>query len=128
MPLTQEQISEALGITPVHANRIIRQLRDDGIVDINRGRVAVLDEAKLAELAQFDDRYLHQDPSAREVSPCRASDACNGDLFIVEERFVFGKIMQVCPRDRHIKLPSGCRLHPRCQGVLAAAPFGHEPS
>jgi CRP-like cAMP-binding protein len=63
MPLTQEQISEALGITPVHANRIIRQLRDDGIVDINRGRVTVLDEAKLAELAQFDDRYLHQDPS-----------------------------------------------------------------
>ncbi|WKA25894.1 Crp/Fnr family transcriptional regulator [Bradyrhizobium roseum] len=63
MPLTQEQISEALGITPVHANRIIRQLRDDGIVDISRGRVTVLDEAKLAELAQFDDRYLHQDPS-----------------------------------------------------------------
>jgi CRP-like cAMP-binding protein len=63
MPLTQEQIGEALGITPVHANRVIRQLRDDGIVDINRGRVAVLDEAKLAELAQFDDRYLHQDPS-----------------------------------------------------------------
>jgi CRP-like cAMP-binding protein len=63
MPLTQEQISEALGITPVHANRIIRQLRDDGIVDINRGRVTVLNEAKLAELAQFDDRYLHQDPS-----------------------------------------------------------------
>lgn len=64
MPLTQEQISEALGITPVHANRIIRQLRDDGIVDISRGRVTVLDEAKLADLAQFDDRYLHQDPSA----------------------------------------------------------------
>ena len=63
MPLTQEQISEALGITPVHANRIIRQLRDDNIVDISRGRVTVLDEANLAELAQFDDRYLHQDPS-----------------------------------------------------------------
>ena len=63
MPLTQEQISEALGITPVHANRIIRQLRDDNIVDISRGRVTVLDETNLAELAQFDDRYLHQDPS-----------------------------------------------------------------
>jgi CRP-like cAMP-binding protein len=63
MPLTQEQISEALGITPVHANRVIKQLRDDRIVDISRGRVAVLHEAKLAELAQFDDRYLHQDPS-----------------------------------------------------------------
>jgi CRP-like cAMP-binding protein len=63
MPLTQEQIGEALGITPVHANRIIRQLRDDNIVDISRGRVTVLDETNLAELAQFDDRYLHQDPS-----------------------------------------------------------------
>ncbi|NOJ48216.1 Crp/Fnr family transcriptional regulator [Bradyrhizobium sp. WSM 1744] len=63
-PLTQEQIGEALGITPVHANRIIKQLRQDGIVDVSRGRVHVLDETKLAELAQFDDRYLHQDPSA----------------------------------------------------------------
>jgi CRP-like cAMP-binding protein len=63
-PLTQEQIAEALGITPVHANRIIKQLRQDGIVDVGRGRVHVLDEMKLAELAQFDDRYLHQNPAA----------------------------------------------------------------
>jgi CRP-like cAMP-binding protein len=63
MPLTQEQIGEALGITPVHANRVIKQLREERIADISRGRVVVLDEAKLAELAQFDDRYLHQDPS-----------------------------------------------------------------
>jgi CRP-like cAMP-binding protein len=63
MPLTQEQIAEALGITPVHANRIIRQLREAKIVDISRGRVVVLNEAKLAQLAQFDDRYLHQSPT-----------------------------------------------------------------
>ncbi|KRR14676.1 Crp/Fnr family transcriptional regulator [Bradyrhizobium jicamae] len=63
MPLTQEQIGEALGITPVHANRVIKQLREERIVDISRGRVTVLDEAKLGELAQFDDRYLHQNPS-----------------------------------------------------------------
>jgi CRP-like cAMP-binding protein len=63
MPLTQEQIAEALGITPVHANRVIRQLREAKIVDISRGRVAVLNEAKLAQLAQFDDRYLHQSPT-----------------------------------------------------------------
>jgi len=62
MPLTQEQIGEALGITPVHANRIIKQLRDENVVDINRGRVQVLNETRLAELAQFDDRYLHQSP------------------------------------------------------------------
>ncbi|ANW02510.1 Crp/Fnr family transcriptional regulator [Bradyrhizobium icense] len=63
-PLTQEQIGEALGITPVHANRIIRQLREDGIIDVSRGYVQVLDETRLADLAQFDDRYLHQDPAA----------------------------------------------------------------
>jgi len=63
MPLTQEQIGEALGITAVHANRVIRQLRQEGIVELNRGRVTVLDERKLLELADFDDRYLHQSPT-----------------------------------------------------------------
>ena len=62
MPLTQEQIADALGITAVHANRVIRQLREDGIVDLHRGRVSVLDEAKFQELADFDHRYLHQSP------------------------------------------------------------------
>jgi CRP-like cAMP-binding protein len=63
MPLTQEQIGEALGITAVHANRVIKQLRQDGIVDLHRGRVTVLSEAKFEELADFDSRYLHQSPN-----------------------------------------------------------------
>jgi len=64
MPLTQEQIGEALGITAVHANRVIRQLRQEGIVEFSRGRVTVLDERKFQELADFDDRYLHQSPTS----------------------------------------------------------------
>src|SRR6202012_1031024 len=56
MPLTQEQIAEALGITSVHANRVIRQLREDGVVDLHRGRATVLDEGKFLELADFDNR------------------------------------------------------------------------
>ena len=63
MPLTQEQIGEALGITAVHANRVIKQLREERIVDLNRGRVTVLDEAGFLELADFDDRYLHLSPA-----------------------------------------------------------------
>jgi CRP-like cAMP-binding protein len=63
MPLTQEQVGEALGITAVHANRVIKQLRQDGIVDLRRGRVDVLDEGRLVELAGFDGRYLHQSPA-----------------------------------------------------------------
>ena len=63
MPLTQEQIGEAMGITAVHANRIIKQLRDEAVVDFYRGRVTILDEARLQELADFDDRYLHNRPT-----------------------------------------------------------------
>lgn len=63
MPLTQEQVGEALGITAVHANRIIRQLREEGVVDLHRGRVKVLDERRFLQLADFDGRYLHQSPT-----------------------------------------------------------------
>jgi CRP-like cAMP-binding protein len=63
MPLTQEEIGEALGITAVHANRVIRQLREHGVVELQRGRVNVLDEGKFRELADFDNRYLHQSPA-----------------------------------------------------------------
>ena len=63
MPLTQEQIGEAMGITPVHANRIVKQLRDDNVLEFHRGSVRVIDEQKLLELADFDGLYLHQRPS-----------------------------------------------------------------
>ena len=63
MPLTQEQLGEAMGITSVHANRVIKQLRDDNVLDFHRGSVTVLDERRLQELADFDRRYLHQNPS-----------------------------------------------------------------
>ena len=63
MPLTQEQLGEAMGITSVHANRVLKQLREDNIIDFHRGRVTIRDERKLQELADFDRRYLHQMPS-----------------------------------------------------------------
>lgn len=64
MPLTQEQLGEALGVTSVHTNRILRQLRVDGVVELQRGMVKVLSERKLHKLAQFDARYLHLMPSS----------------------------------------------------------------
>lgn len=63
MPLTQEQIGEALGITAVHANRVIRQLRQEGILEFSRGRVTILNQQALSDLADFDGRYLHQSPA-----------------------------------------------------------------
>ncbi len=64
MPLTQEQLGEALGVTSVHTNRILRQLRIEGVVELQRGMVRILNETKLQELAQFDGRYLHLSPSS----------------------------------------------------------------
>ena len=63
MPLTQEQIGEALGITAVHANRVIRQLRQEGILELSRGRITILNQQALLDLADFDGRYLHQSPA-----------------------------------------------------------------
>jgi CRP-like cAMP-binding protein len=59
MPLTQEQLGEAMGVTSVHTNRLLRQLRIDGVVEFQRGTVRILNERKLVRLAQFDGRYLH---------------------------------------------------------------------
>nr|WP_245003813.1 Crp/Fnr family transcriptional regulator [Bradyrhizobium liaoningense] len=64
IPLTQEQLGEAMGVTSVHTNRILRDLRIDGVLELQRGTVHILNEHKLQELAQFDGRYLHLSPSS----------------------------------------------------------------
>jgi CRP-like cAMP-binding protein len=63
-PLTQEQLGEAMGVTSVHTNRILRELRIDGVLELQRGTVRILNEHKLQDLAQFDGRYLHLSPSS----------------------------------------------------------------
>jgi DNA-binding transcriptional regulator LsrR (DeoR family) len=63
MPLTQERLGEAMGVSAVHANRVVKQLREENVVDFSRGQVTILDENKLQALAGFDRRYLHQKPS-----------------------------------------------------------------
>ncbi|WP_441237538.1 Crp/Fnr family transcriptional regulator [Bradyrhizobium sp. 930_D9_N1_4] len=64
IPLTQEQLGEAMGVTSVHTNRILRDLRVDGVLELQRGTVKILNEHKLQELAQFDGRYLRLSPSS----------------------------------------------------------------
>lgn len=59
MPLTQIVIADAVGLTPVHVNRVLRQLREGKVMDLRSGSLTVLDPAKLASIAGFDDNYLH---------------------------------------------------------------------
>jgi len=58
MPLTQELISDALGLSIPYVNRVLHQLRDDGLVRIKDQRVVIEDMERLAALADFEHTYL----------------------------------------------------------------------
>ena len=60
-PITQTDLADATGLTPVHANRTLKRLKADGLVDFSGGVVAVLDTVRLKKAAQFSGEYLHLD-------------------------------------------------------------------
>lgn len=57
--LTQVDLAECLGLTPVHVNRTLKQLREQGLVEFRGGRVAIADLARLREAGEFDPAYLY---------------------------------------------------------------------
>ena len=59
MPVTQEMLADALGLTGVHVNRTLQALRETGLVDHKGGRLIVNDFKRLAHYADFDPTYLH---------------------------------------------------------------------
>ena len=63
--LTQADLAECLGLTPVHVNRTLRQLREGGLVEFRGGRVAIGDLAGLRRAAEFDPAYLYLDRRPR---------------------------------------------------------------
>ncbi len=60
LPLTQTVLGDALGLTPIHVNRVLRRLREDGVMRLQRGSLLIEDIARLAAVAGFDDNYLHR--------------------------------------------------------------------
>lgn len=60
LPASQIVLADALGMTAVHINRILRQFRIAGIMTLNRGSLHILDPRKLASIAGFDQNYLHR--------------------------------------------------------------------
>lgn len=51
LPLTQEHVGDALGLTPVHVSRTLKALRDDGVVSTSGHMLEVLDLSRLADEA-----------------------------------------------------------------------------
>ena len=60
LPISQIIFADALGMTPVHINRILRELREAGAMAFSRGSLRVIDPIKLVQIAGFDENYLHR--------------------------------------------------------------------
>jgi len=59
-PLTQYLLADALGLSAVHVNRVLRQLREQGLVTFRDGFVTFDDYDRLVEFADFEMTYLDQ--------------------------------------------------------------------
>jgi CRP-like cAMP-binding protein len=56
LPLTQEEIGDATGLTAVHVNRMMRGIVEDGLIERNGNSIRLLDEKRLSAEANFIDR------------------------------------------------------------------------
>jgi len=60
LPVSQLLLADALGMTPVHINRVLRGLREAGVMEISRRSLRITDPAGLVQVAGFDENYLHR--------------------------------------------------------------------
>ena len=58
-PITQTELADALGLTPVHVNRVLQDLRAAQLITLKGGVLSVLDWDRLKDVGDFDPTYLH---------------------------------------------------------------------
>lgn len=59
LPITQVELADALGLTSVHVNRVLQDLRRDGLIESVGRNVKIIDWPRLKQVGGFDDSYLH---------------------------------------------------------------------
>lgn len=60
IPLTQTELADAHGLTPVHLNRVLRVLRERNAMTLRGKTLNILDVRQLVRIAGFDENYLHR--------------------------------------------------------------------
>lgn len=65
LPLTQLDLGDATGLTSVHVNRMLKQLRDDRIVTVRGGQATIHDLPRLQQVGEFEPAYLYLDRRPR---------------------------------------------------------------
>jgi len=68
LPLTQTEVGDALGLTPVHVNRVLREFREQHLITMEHRLLRMLDVVGLQEIAGFSKDYLHFDGPPAEVA------------------------------------------------------------
>jgi CRP-like cAMP-binding protein len=59
LPITQSEFADALGVTTVHVNRVLQQMRADGLIETKGTQLKIPDWDKLKQVGEFDSTYLH---------------------------------------------------------------------
>lgn len=54
MPLTQETLADALGLSVVHVNRVLQQLKREGLIELRAGRATLLQPELLAQICDYE--------------------------------------------------------------------------
>jgi CRP-like cAMP-binding protein len=68
LELTQTQIGEALGLTPVHVNRTLRALKETGVIEVEGRIFRIPDWPRLAAIAEFEPDYLQIIPPTDQAA------------------------------------------------------------
>lgn len=66
-PLTQNDLADATGLTAVHVNRTLQELRRDGLIELERRQLRILDLERMMDAAMFNANYLHLDHEGRHL-------------------------------------------------------------
>jgi CRP-like cAMP-binding protein len=59
VPLTQEELGDTMGLTPVHVNRTLKRMRSEGLITLRGKQLEIHDVGRLMEIAGFNPNYLH---------------------------------------------------------------------
>jgi CRP-like cAMP-binding protein len=59
LPITQSELGDAMGLSTVHVNRTLQDLRAAGLISLKGGSLSVLDWDGLKHAGEFDPTYLH---------------------------------------------------------------------
>ncbi|WP_230530801.1 Crp/Fnr family transcriptional regulator [Microvirga roseola] len=61
LPITQEELGDAFGMSTVHVNRVLQELRAEGLIASHGKTLVIRDWERLKHMGQYDPGYLHKD-------------------------------------------------------------------